>query len=311
MRRRLVSSTDMSRRRATFPCAVLLVAVSLLLAACGGPDEEPAADPGAHRDRAIHAGARYVALGDSYTSAYRTGKTDKSSGACLRSLANYPRLLAEQLDLELTDVSCGGATSDAVLSPQRKEYGVRVPAQIEAVGKDTDLVTISIGANDIDLYGAIIEGCVKLAAGDPDGSPCADLAAQEKTKGERNFATLQTRLSSIVEAVAAKAPRARIVLVGYPQSFPSRKPCADLPIAKGDVKFALEAARQVTDVLQSAAKESGVEYVDVWAATKGHDICSRDPWIAGAHPQRGQGFAFHPSPAEQRAVADLLATTLS
>ncbi|GAA3670715.1 SGNH/GDSL hydrolase family protein [Nocardioides ginsengisoli] len=301
----------MSRRRAASLSAALLVVGGLLLGACGDPDQEPPADPGAQRDRAIHAGDRYVALGDSYTAAYKTGKTDKASGPCLRSLANYPRLLADKLDLELTDVSCGGATSDAALSPQRKEGGSVIPAQIEAVTKDTDLVTISMGSNDVDLYGAIIGGCVELAAGDPSGSPCTDLARQNEVKGKRDLRNVENSLTSIIRAVAAKAPQARVVLVGYPQSFPSDKPCANLPIARGDVPFAFQAARDVTDVLASAAKEEGVEYVDVWSATQGHDVCSKDPWIAGAHPRRRDGFAYHPFPEEQRAVADLLVATLS
>ncbi|MDQ6523331.1 SGNH/GDSL hydrolase family protein [Nocardioides sp. LHD-245] len=299
----------MSRRRAASVCAALLVAGGLL-AACGDPDEEPRHDAGANKGRSIEAGDRYVALGDSYTAAYLTGETDPESGACLRSLTNYPRLVAERLDLELVDASCGGATSRDVLSPQEKEGGTAIPAQIEAVTSTTDLVTISVGANDIDLYGIVIGTCVSLAESDPDGSPCTDLAEGTEDKGERNLAAVGDTLARIVRTVAAKAPKARVVLVGYPQTFPPERPCPDLRIAKGDVDFAYDAAREVTDTLRSAADAMGIEYVDVWSATAGHDICAEEPWIAGAEPDRGDGFAYHPFPEEQRTVADLLAATL-
>ncbi len=281
-----------------------------LLGACGDPDEEPRHDAGANKGRSIAAGDRYVALGDSYTAAYLTGETDPESGACLRSLSNYPRLVTERLGLELVDASCGGATSRDVLSPQEKEGGTEVPAQIGAVTEDTDLVTISVGANDIDLYGIVIGTCVSLAESDPDGSPCTDLAEGAEDKGERNLAAVGDALARIVRTVAAKAPKARVIVVGYPQTFPPDEPCSDLPIAAGDVAFAYDAAREVTETLRSAADTMGIEYVDVWSATEGHDICAKDPWIAGAEPERGDGFAYHPFPEEQQTVADLLADAL-
>lgn len=299
----------MSRRRAASVSLALLVAGGLLVA-CGGPDEEPRHDAAANKGRSIAAGDRYVALGDSYTAAYLTGETDPASGACLRSLANYPRLVAERLDLDLVDASCGGATSRDVLSPQEKDGGTEIPAQIGAVTEDTDLVTLSVGANDIDLYGIVIGTCVSLAESDPDGSPCTDLADGTEDKGERNLAAVGDALARIVRTVAAKAPRARVILIGYPQTFPPARPCPDLRIAKGDVDFAYGAAREVTETLRTAADTMGVEYVDVWSATDGHDICAEEPWIAGAEPERGDAFAYHPFPEEQQAVADLLTDTL-
>jgi lysophospholipase L1-like esterase len=299
----------MSRRRAASVCVALLLAGGLS-AACGDPEEEPRPDAGANRGRSIAAGDRYVAIGDSYTAAYLTGETDPDSGACLRSLANYPRQVAERLELELVDASCGGATSRDVLSPQEKEGGTEIPPQIGAVTADTDLVTISVGANDIDLYGIVIGTCVSLAASDPDGSPCTDLAEGAEDKGERNLAAVGDALARIVRTVAAKAPKARVILIGYPQTFPPDEPCADLPIARGDVAFAYDAAREVTETLRSAADTMGIEYVDVWSATDGHDICARKPWIAGSEPERGDAFAYHPFPEEQEVVADLLADAL-
>src|SRR5688572_15016522 len=52
----------------------------------------------------------YVALGDSYTSGPLI--PDQVDAACGRSNRNYPSLVAQRLrGTELTDVSCGGATT--------------------------------------------------------------------------------------------------------------------------------------------------------------------------------------------------------
>ncbi len=289
-------------------CA-LLTASALSLSACGGP-EKAAPDTGSNRAHAIGAGDRYVAIGDSYTAAYRTGETDPRSGACFRSLANYPHQVAEKLGLDLEDVSCGGATTHDALSPQRLVDGTEAPAQIEAVTKDTDLVTISLGANDIDLYGAVIGSCVTLATSQPTGSPCADLAAGAPEAAQRKLDALNDTLVSTVRAVEAKAPKTRVILVGYPQVFPPRLPCASVPIATGDVAFAFRAAHAVTNEIRSVAADLKIEYVDAWNATEGHDICSDSPWIAGAKPNRDDAVAYHPYPEEQRAVADLIVSML-
>jgi hypothetical protein len=55
-----------------------------------------------------------------------------------------------------------------------------------------------------------------------------------------------------------------------------------------------------------AAQDADVEFVDVYAASIGHDICSQHPWIQGRTGSRTQGAALHPLPAGQRAVARLL-----
>src|SRR3712207_13498 len=85
-------------------------ALTLSLAAVGvvvGPPgaAHPAAPPG-----------RYVALGDSFTSGpLIPAQVDLN---CVRSNRNYPALTAAAIGSSaLVDVSCGGATTDDILSP--------------------------------------------------------------------------------------------------------------------------------------------------------------------------------------------------
>jgi lysophospholipase L1-like esterase len=295
------------RRRIAAPAGAvaLLAPLVLLLAACparpGGPD--------GNRDRDIGAGDAYVALGDSYTAGYLTGELDPASGGCLRSLDNYPHRVARALDLELTDVSCGGATTEHVTAAQTPTRGGPVPPQLDAVGEDTALVTIGLGGNDFNVFGVLVVNCVLAGQQDRTGSPCADLVA-ENPESLDNIGKIRNRLVDVVEAVRERAPEARILLVGYPQPFPATAGCEQLPLADGDVPFAHDALVSLNSAVSSAARKTDTEYVDVAGASEGHDICSAEPWIAGAAPPRPDGTAYHPYPEEQELVADLLLDVL-
>lgn len=292
-------------RSAIATAALALAVVTASLGGCQDPTG-PRSDPGAHRDRPIRAGDAYVALGDSYTAAYRTGPTDERSGRCLRSLRNYPRLLAEELDLRLTDVSCGGATTDAGLSPQQWPNGDSVPPQAQALDEQTDLVTISLGANDHALFTGLVVTCVQLAVDDPDGRPCSDLVAQDPGRADRQFAEITRSVAALVRAAASAAPEARIVVVGYPRIFPEQGPCDQIPLASGDFALAYGVVDDINASLRAAAAETGTDFADLWSLTRGHDMCGEDPWIAGTDPTRDDGYPYHPFPEEQAAVADLL-----
>ncbi|NHA01431.1 hypothetical protein G5V59_20705 [Nocardioides sp. W3-2-3] len=81
--------------RAAAGCALVLTSV-LALAACTSDDEPDARG----NKRPVAAGDRYVALGDSYTSAPGVG-TPTGPAGCQQTDANYPHLLAAALDLKL------------------------------------------------------------------------------------------------------------------------------------------------------------------------------------------------------------------
>ena len=58
--------------------------------------------------------------------------------------------------------------------------------------------------------------------------------------------------------------------------------------------------------MRGAAKQTGAEFVDMYAASDGHDICSDDPWVNGRKTEPGTALAYHPLAVEQQAVADLV-----
>ena len=68
--------------------------------------------------------------------------------------------------------------------------------------------------------------------------------------------------------------------------------------------------RTLTEQLERAARATGTTYIDVWSASKGHDICSDTPWINGAVSDQSRAAAYHPFAEEQQAVADLITQEL-
>ncbi len=287
----------------------MMIAVGVFIGVTLYETTETSRDPRSSDARPIEKGDEYVAIGDSYTGAPGTGPAAADDG-CLQSITNYPHRVAEKLGLKLTDVSCGfamtlHATVPQVLGPSRR------PPQIRAVARTTDLVTLSLGANDFNTFGSIVTTCTSLRAEDPDGAPCAKADAASKRPVETRMAQIEKRLLALIRLVAQRAPGARIIVVGYPQFFPPGGACEQLPLATHDYAFARRVNVLLVESQRAAAEKANVEYLDVFSATDGHDMCARDPWVAGLRPTRGDAAPWHPYPKEQRLVAKLIVDRLT
>ncbi|WP_433008255.1 SGNH/GDSL hydrolase family protein [Kribbella sp. CA-294648] len=256
----------------------------------------------------------YVALGDNYTAAPLVPPLDLANLACLRSGGNYPALLVQKLKVpKSTDVSCGGADTTHVEASQTTPAGF-LPAQLDAVSKQADLVTIGFGANDFGVLASLLTVCPKLRKSDPDGAPCKKkFTTGGKDQLKQNVAKTKGRLTAVVKAVKGKAaPKATIVLVGYPTLAPPKTTCAELPLAKGDYAYLTEILSELNKAIQAAAKAGQAKYVDVFKASVGHDVCAKaKAWIQGKEPDLLKAAAFHPKAEEQAAVADLIVKTVS
>ena len=89
---------------------------------------------------------RYVALGSSMAAG--PGIRPSAAGAPFgsgRSARNYAHLVAERLNLDLVDVTFSGATTAHVLADRQRS----AQPQIEALDGSEELVTITIGGNDV------------------------------------------------------------------------------------------------------------------------------------------------------------------
>jgi lysophospholipase L1-like esterase len=224
------------------------------------------------------------------------------SSVCLRSGVNYPALIAEAMPgTELTDVSCSGAQTANVTTPQTGQRGSTVPPQIDAVRRGTDLVTIGLGGNDEHLFAGVLGQCMELGRADPTGAPCRDAFAGRDL--QETFLRIHANVAGVVRAVHERAPEARVLVVGYPHIVPASGTCDLLPLAAGDYAFAESVTQGLNDAVRAGAADAGAEYVDLWDVSAGHDICADDPWINGRITSADTALAYHPLAVEQRAAA--------
>jgi hypothetical protein len=90
---------------------------------------------------------------------------------CSRSLLNYAHdIAAVTRPASFTDVTCSGAKTADFTGSQAPG----VAPQLDAVTKDTRLVTMTIGGNDENVFVDSFFGCATLSvqSGSPFGNPC-------------------------------------------------------------------------------------------------------------------------------------------
>jgi lysophospholipase L1-like esterase len=261
------------RRRFAATVAAVAAAASVVAAA---PSSQAAASP-----------LRYVALGDSYSAASGVVPPDPTaSPSCLRSTRNYPHVIARGTGAHLTDVTCGGAETRHYFTAQYQG----VPPQLDAVTPDTQLITMTIGGNDSGVFiNSIVECGAAGLSTTGRGSPCKDRygSSFEDTVRTKTYPALVEALN----AVRAKAPQAKVAILGYPWILPETVGCFDkMPVAEGDVPYLRHLQATLNDAVQRAAAATGASYVNLAAASAGHDACQRigvrwvEPVLQGTNP---------------------------
>jgi lysophospholipase L1-like esterase len=288
--------------------ATAVVAAALLVSGCTR-GSATAPDPTASTSSPPVIG-RYVALGDSFSAGPLIPTTDLAGG-CARSDHNYPHLVADAVDArKLVDVTCSGADTRDLTRVQRTFGDARIPPQLRAVTADTDLVTLGIGGNDLNLFSTLVSSCTRLRPLDPQGSPCARQLAARGPDLDAAVTTISHRVAASLRAIEAKAPRAEVLLVGYLRLAPDRGTCVGLPLAAGDYAEGRRISRALDRALRTAARRTGTTFVDMYAASRGHDICSKDPWVNGSVNDRQRALAYHPFAAGMRADARAVVAAL-
>ncbi|KAA9158568.1 SGNH/GDSL hydrolase family protein [Amycolatopsis acidicola] len=229
--------------------------------------------------------SRYVALGDSYTAGPLIPLPRLDPAGCFRSTSNYPAQLAFRLGVSsYTDVSCSGADTTDMTSPQTITFGTNAP-QLDALRTDTDLVTIGIGGNDGAVFGTVVGTCPSLRASDPSGNPCQrhfTVDGVDTIKAE--IEQTQAKITTVLGEIHARAPKAKVLAIGYPRIAPPSGTCPDvLPFADGDYAWlnSVEEALN-TAIAKAAADDGSSSYVDTFTPSLGHDACAgAAAWING------------------------------
>ncbi|WP_157963773.1 SGNH/GDSL hydrolase family protein [Actinocorallia populi] len=237
---------------------------------------------------------RYVALGDSYTSAPYVSRVRPGSPAkCRRSELNYPGRIALKLHpRDFTDVSCSGAALRHLTSRQGEN-----PPQLDALKADTTLVTLTMGGNDIgfDKW----KTCALLSLTDPNGAPCRKRLRRDGGGDPfaEAFARTGPRFGAALRRIRERSPLAEVYVLGYPMLVPSSgHGCYPrVPFARGDVAMVRNVQRRLNTMLARQARANGAVFLDLSAP--GHDMCQRDDdrrWVEPLLPGM-RAAPFHPN----------------
>lgn len=231
----------------------------------------------------------YDALGDSYASGYGV----PPYMACGQSEAAYAVQLDGRMKIALDDfVACAGATTATLVSG----------GQLGALDPDTDLVTVTIGGNDI-RWGTAVGACLTRS----DDECAAALAFVRGLIGN----ALPGLLDAVYTQIAAAAPAAHVVVVGYPRIFSPE--FGDYLNASVAEQMAMnDGADLLNGVIASAAAGHGFQFVDVTRKFSGHGVNAPEPYINGPfdpavalHPNEGGYEAYTASVTSQIVPARL------
>jgi hypothetical protein len=140
-------------------------------------------------------------------------------------------------------------------------------------------VTLSVGGNDAG-FAQVLQDCVRLTGG------CTKQARRNQIIAAAGG--LEPQLVSTYQAIKQAAPKAAIIVLGYPQLFPKhfvrQAVCPKLAaLYDPDTQsFMRSAADLLRSTIQTATAQAGVQFIDVEPAFAGHEICGRKgDWLEG------------------------------
>ena len=319
---------------------------------------------------------KYVALGDSFAAGEGIEPFfQKGTNQCHRSTKAYPTLV-ELPGLERFSIfqlrqagtpgiawgfqACASALANHLLPPGLAPDGKTIsnvigdgihrdvwrqlalpgaapdPGNVNRLNVDpeTDLLTLTIGGNDM-AWPKVLTECALNADCTTGDFKDTKHTLEMELKARRD--RLSGELDGILQGIRRQAPRARVLVTGYPNLVPrtaKEQNCVALiqrtvglkpnirPTPIGpflDAKkqtvgfshreqdFFRQATRKLNDLIANRTQNAGATFVPVDKIFAGHEICGKlDPdWINYATPTRrgklkvsDQGF--HPKPEGQR-----------
>jgi hypothetical protein len=238
-------------------------------------------------------------------------------------------------------IACSGARAFNILDRSqggRPQYGELPQIEKGYLDQHTTLVTLSIGGNDA-LFTPVFQECImfSLSCYDSDIDVDADNDGTKENSGPlRTFLPdhihlrVRPQIVRTLEAINAKAPNARIVLMGYPPLLENNGDC--IPgISDAEASWLNQIGDIMLQEMDAAAREAiakniHVDFANPKAAFAGKGICgdpetvhgivtdlveSDDPALEGGPLQIGPSAqGFHPKISGARLYADVLQSTL-
>ncbi|MEW9550215.1 SGNH/GDSL hydrolase family protein [Nonomuraea sp. NPDC050783] len=276
-----------------------LLAAAALLLAISPPAQAAAADD------------VYVALGDSAAAGPLIPDQVVPDLGCWRSDHNYAHLTAEAIGARtLRDVTCSGAKTTHMYQSQSTDLGSVAP-QLDALSQDTTLVTVQIGANDVGLTD-FIEDCLNILP-PPVGDACNDdyvVNGQDSWRVATD--ALRPTLVRLAADIRARAPQARIFVVGYATYAPPNGCYPRVPIIRADANYIRATLQYFNQMLAEQAAAAGVGFIDLQTPSVGHDPCASAStrWIEPYVPA-SPAAPFHPNARGMRGFATAVTAAVS
>ncbi|QFZ19841.1 SGNH/GDSL hydrolase family protein [Saccharothrix syringae] len=252
--------------RALFPVLMALIATAVLAA--------PA--------QAAPLAGKYVALGDSYATAPGTRTYDDVNDPCRRGPLTYSRLwAAAHPSVAFVEASCSGARTTDLVSNQ-----------LPLVTADTTLITLQVGGNDVGFVD-VLKNCI-LTIDDRDCVNGVEAAKSAATT------YLSPALAQVYAAVRAKAPSARVIVVGYPRLYTIRGTCGIFGLSDTERTALNSAADTLAAVMSQRAAEAGFTFLDARPVFDPHSLCSSGTkWVTSLEWDK-INESYHPNAAGHR-----------
>jgi lysophospholipase L1-like esterase len=254
-----------------------LVVAALTAAAAAWPALAVTAPVAAAVPAATQPAVRYVALGDSYASGLGAG--NYSGGSCERSSRAYPALwAAAHHPVSYSSRACSNATTSSVIS-----------GQLSALSRATTLVSLTIGGNDAGFV-HVMTTCVLL--------PTRFCVGAVKGAESKIRSSLPGELDKVLAAISARAPDARVVVLGYPDPYDLARSSSCVGLSTTDRSYLNQAASQLDGQIRAAAGRHRDVFADVRPAFAGHEICDSGRWLNSVD-WLDIAASYHPTAAGQ------------
>ncbi|MGW2705433.1 SGNH/GDSL hydrolase family protein [Streptomyces sp. NPDC001340] len=259
------------------PKCIIPIALALPIALGTSPAQ---ADPSEYGGQGK---TRYAALGDSFSAGVGAGDYIPASGDCYRSPRAYgPLWAATHHPKTFQFIACGGATTTDVQKDQVPE-----------ISSATTLLTLTVGGNDLG-FSQGVAACLLPTSTDATCNAALD-ESEYILQNE-----LPGNLQRTYQDIAAAAPKARVVLAGYPHLLEAGTSAC--PYGTPARRIRINALTdQLDSLIRKTGKEQGFRFADVRRSFAGHGVCAPEgvpEWITAIV---SPSFAsFHPTAVGQR-----------
>jgi lysophospholipase L1-like esterase len=196
----------------------------------------------------------YLALGDSLAAGFQPGQGDNKTGGYVGRVWHAEYALVPHT--ALVNEACSGETSTTMINGGvcTYDHGSQLDeavAFLRAHHNFTTLITIDIGANDVDQ--CVVGGVIDF--------PCV----------QRGIATMQQNLPTIYSSLRAVAPNAKIIAVNYYDPFLAAW-LQGTPEGRSTAKASVSLAGSINNIVAGAANSVSGVVADVATTFKTTDF---------------------------------------